>query len=207
MRKKGRSRGSRKKAMKQVPAQVLTREEPERPEPMKEKHQRPIPSREILDWLVDPKRNFEEALPMAVDLLWATDGEQWETWEQQHHPASLFDLAAVVINYLAADMGMPPQVRFPSGGATPTPLPQAVGTSTPGSRGELHQSPVTEREPHQSPVTEGEPYQSPVTEREPHQSPVTEREPHQSPVTEGEPHQPPEIGDYLLLPPPPLEGD
>ncbi|MGH0147451.1 UNVERIFIED_CONTAM: hypothetical protein FKN15_069923 [Acipenser sinensis] len=81
---------------------------------------------------------------MAVDLLWARDGEQWEAWEQQHHPASLSDIAAVVINYLAAEMGMPPQVRSPLGGATPTPPSQAVGMSTPGLRGELHQSPVTE---------------------------------------------------------------
>ncbi|MGH0163434.1 UNVERIFIED_CONTAM: hypothetical protein FKN15_045136 [Acipenser sinensis] len=84
--------------------------------------------REILDWLVDTKGNFEEALPMAINLLWARDGEQWEAWEQQHHLASLTNLAAVVINY-------------------------------------------------------------------------------QSLVTEGEPHQSPEIGDYLLLPPPPLVGD
>ncbi|RXM96933.1 hypothetical protein EOD39_15057 [Acipenser ruthenus] len=130
-----------------------TREEPERPTHMRGKHDhpthmrgkydRPTASEEIWDWLMDPKGNIEEALSMEVDLLWARDGEQWEAWEQQHHPASLSDIAAVVINYLAAEIGMPPQVRFPSGGATLTPPPQAVGMSTPGLRGEPHQPPVT----------------------------------------------------------------
>ncbi|MGH0144603.1 UNVERIFIED_CONTAM: hypothetical protein FKN15_003812 [Acipenser sinensis] len=67
-------------------------------------------------------------------------------------------------------------------------------------------SPAREREAPLSPVCEGEPHQCPVADGESHQSPVTEGETHQSPVTEGEPHQSPEIGDYLLLLPPPLEG-
>ncbi|MGH0116806.1 UNVERIFIED_CONTAM: hypothetical protein FKN15_051532 [Acipenser sinensis] len=77
----------------------------------------------------------------------------------------------------------------------------------PARDGESPLSPAREGESHPSPVTKGELHQSPLTEGEPHQSPVTEGEPLQSPVTEGEPHQSPEIGDYLLLPPPPLEGD
>ncbi|MGH0123314.1 UNVERIFIED_CONTAM: hypothetical protein FKN15_067763 [Acipenser sinensis] len=39
------------------------------------------------------------------NLLKARDGERWETWKQKHHPVSLPDIAAVVLNYLAAEMG------------------------------------------------------------------------------------------------------
>ncbi|MGH0163228.1 UNVERIFIED_CONTAM: hypothetical protein FKN15_057716 [Acipenser sinensis] len=100
-------------------------------------------------------------------------------------------MAAVVINYLAAEMGMPPQVRFPLGGATPTPPPQAVGTSTPGPRGELHQSPATEGEPHQSPMIEGDCLLLPP------------------PLPGGDYQQLPSslLVDYLLFLPPLLEGD
>ncbi|MGH0132109.1 UNVERIFIED_CONTAM: hypothetical protein FKN15_048748 [Acipenser sinensis] len=51
------------------------------------------------------ERDIVEALPAVINLLWARDGERWEAWEQQHHPASLPDIAAMVLNYLAADMG------------------------------------------------------------------------------------------------------
>ncbi|RXM28945.1 hypothetical protein EOD39_9269 [Acipenser ruthenus] len=57
---------------------------------------------------------------MAVDRLWARDREQWERWERQHNLASISDMVAVVINYLAAEMGLLQQVHFRAGGATPT---------------------------------------------------------------------------------------
>ncbi|MGH0165426.1 UNVERIFIED_CONTAM: hypothetical protein FKN15_048611 [Acipenser sinensis] len=92
---------------------------PDQPPPWKEKEEPERPVREDLhprkrtnalssegvwDWLVEPGRDYEEALPAVINLLWARDGERWETWEQQHHPASLPDIAAMVLNYLAADM-------------------------------------------------------------------------------------------------------
>ncbi|MGH0144247.1 UNVERIFIED_CONTAM: hypothetical protein FKN15_055051 [Acipenser sinensis] len=167
-------------------------------------------SREIWDWLLDSEGNLKEALPMVIDLLWARDGEQWEACKKQHRPASLLDIAAMVLNYLAADMGGASPSLVPSGGATPTPTPQTVGTSTPEPRGETHQSPATEREQHQSPENEGKQHQSPATKGKPHQSPATEGEPHQSLVFEGDypllPPLPP-MGDYLLLLPPPPGGD
>ncbi|MGH0122166.1 UNVERIFIED_CONTAM: hypothetical protein FKN15_042937 [Acipenser sinensis] len=84
----------------------------------------------------------------------------------------------MVLSYLVADMGLSPLPPVSSGGATPTPDPQAVGRSTLRPRGESHQSPATEGKPHQFPATEVEQHQSPVIEK-----------------------------DYLLLPPPPPEGD
>ncbi|MGH0186652.1 UNVERIFIED_CONTAM: hypothetical protein FKN15_022170 [Acipenser sinensis] len=84
------------------------KEEPERP--LREdlhppKRTNALSSEGVWDWLVEPGRDYEEALPAVINLLWARDGERWEAWEQQHHPASLPDIAAMVLNYLAADMG------------------------------------------------------------------------------------------------------
>ncbi|MGH0155284.1 UNVERIFIED_CONTAM: hypothetical protein FKN15_029138 [Acipenser sinensis] len=128
-------------------------------------HERPTPSIEIWNWLLIPKVDLMEAITMAIDLLWARDGEQWEAWEDQHCLASL---PAIVCNYVAVDMGIPAWFLIPSGGAMLTLTPRAVGTSTPEPRGQPHQSPATEGEPHQSPATEGEPHQSLMTEGEPH---------------------------------------
>ncbi|MGH0120616.1 UNVERIFIED_CONTAM: hypothetical protein FKN15_009981 [Acipenser sinensis] len=144
-------------------------------------HERPTTLMEIWEWLLNPKVDLMEAILMAIDLLWARDGEQSETWD--HRPASL---TAMVCNYLAADMGMLLQFIISSGGAMPI-----LGSRDIHARGEPHQSPATEGEPHQSPAPEGEPHQSPAPEGEPHQSPAPEGEPHQSPATEGEPHQSP----------------
>ncbi|RXM90796.1 hypothetical protein EOD39_21839 [Acipenser ruthenus] len=93
-----------------------TREEPERPTPIREEterpactrgaHEQPTPSEEIWDWLLNPKVDLMEGLPMAIDLMWARDVERWEAWEHQHCPASLSAIAAMVYNYQAADMGM-----------------------------------------------------------------------------------------------------
>ncbi|MGH0132630.1 UNVERIFIED_CONTAM: hypothetical protein FKN15_058541 [Acipenser sinensis] len=70
----------------------------------------------------------------VIDLLWARDGEQWEAWEQQHRPVSLLDIAAMVFNNLAADMGGAPPSPVPSGGATSIPPRQGAsdrGRATP----------------------------------------------------------------------------
>ncbi|MGH0127652.1 UNVERIFIED_CONTAM: hypothetical protein FKN15_071807 [Acipenser sinensis] len=90
------------------------RKEPEHPARVREdphppRRKNPVSSEGIWDWLADPERDIMVALPAVINLLWARDGERWETWEQQHHPASLPDIAAMVLNYLAADMrGVPP---------------------------------------------------------------------------------------------------
>ncbi|MGH0174206.1 UNVERIFIED_CONTAM: hypothetical protein FKN15_067454 [Acipenser sinensis] len=133
-------------------------------------------------------RAAEPAMPGVPEPATRRDGEQWKAWEQQHHQASLPTIAAMDCNYLAADMGMSPQFIVPLGAAMPILAPQAVDRAMP----------KTKREPHQSPATKGEPHQSPATKGEPHQSPATGGEPHQSPVIQG---------DYLLLLPPPPEGD
>ncbi|MGH0128472.1 UNVERIFIED_CONTAM: hypothetical protein FKN15_034930 [Acipenser sinensis] len=99
--------------------QQVWREVPEHPQPRREETE-PFPSsEEMLDWVSDPEWNWED-LPKVVDLLWARDGEHWEHWEQHYYPVPFVNPAAVVINYLAADMGLPQQVDFQVGGATPT---------------------------------------------------------------------------------------
>ncbi|MGH0134824.1 UNVERIFIED_CONTAM: hypothetical protein FKN15_021821 [Acipenser sinensis] len=173
----------------------------------------------MLDWVSDPEWNWED-LPKAVDLLWARDGENWEHWEQHYSPVPFVNPVAVVINYLAADMGMPQQVDFQVGGATPTcTLTGLEGkcllSLSPPAEGKFLLSPsppaegkcllVAPSEPHQSPASEGEPHQSPASEGDPHQSRASEGDPHQSRASEGDPHQSP-ARDYTLLPPP-LPGD
>ncbi|MGH0125689.1 UNVERIFIED_CONTAM: hypothetical protein FKN15_071737 [Acipenser sinensis] len=99
------------------PAQVgrRTQEGPEHPQPRREETE-PFPSsEEMLDWVSDPEWNWED-LPKVVDLLWARDGEHWEHWEQHYYPVPFVNPAAVVINYLAADMGLPQQVDFQTQG-------------------------------------------------------------------------------------------
>ncbi|MGH0123231.1 UNVERIFIED_CONTAM: hypothetical protein FKN15_011696 [Acipenser sinensis] len=42
----------------------------------------PLSSEGIWDWLVEPERDFVEALPAVINLLWARDGECLEALEQ-----------------------------------------------------------------------------------------------------------------------------
>ncbi|MGH0126499.1 UNVERIFIED_CONTAM: hypothetical protein FKN15_048816 [Acipenser sinensis] len=65
----------------------------------------------MLDWVSDPEWNWED-LPKVVDLLWARDGEHWERWEQHYSPVPFVNPAAMMINYLAAGMGLPQEVEF-----------------------------------------------------------------------------------------------
>ncbi|MGH0128016.1 UNVERIFIED_CONTAM: hypothetical protein FKN15_062423 [Acipenser sinensis] len=138
------------------------REEPERP--VREdlhppKRTNALSSEGVWDWLVEPGRDYEEALPAVINLLWARDGERWETWEQQHHPASLPDIAAMVLNYLAADMrGVPP---------------------SPGKKGEAplpSLAPEGEEPPLPSPATKGEEPERPTPEWEEPERPTPEWE-------------------------------
>ncbi|MGH0132869.1 UNVERIFIED_CONTAM: hypothetical protein FKN15_000956 [Acipenser sinensis] len=114
------------------------RGEHERPAPRRGEHERPAPERllspppwedmhpprrttflsseGIWDWLEESERDFEEAFPMVINLLRARDGERWKAWEQQHHPASLPDIAAMVLRYLAEDIKSVPPFPGPQKG-------------------------------------------------------------------------------------------
>ncbi|MGH0168313.1 UNVERIFIED_CONTAM: hypothetical protein FKN15_054170 [Acipenser sinensis] len=128
----------------------------------------------MLDWVSDPEWNWED-LPKVVDLLWARYGEHWEHWEQHYYPVPFVNPAAVVINYLAADMGLPQQVDFQVGGATPT-------CTLTGLEGKCLLSP--------SPPAEEECLLVSPSEAEPHRSPAIGGAPHQSPAIGGEPASP-----------------
>ncbi|MGH0155805.1 UNVERIFIED_CONTAM: hypothetical protein FKN15_065106 [Acipenser sinensis] len=87
----------------------------------------PLSSEGIWDWLAEPERYIMDALPAVINLLWARDGERWEAWEQKPHQASLPDIAAMMLNYLAADMGGAP-LLFPAPegeeSSLPSPAPE-----------------------------------------------------------------------------------
>ncbi|MGH0174443.1 UNVERIFIED_CONTAM: hypothetical protein FKN15_068300 [Acipenser sinensis] len=102
------------------------RKEPERParvreDPHPQRRKNPVSSEGIWD------RDIMVALPAVINLLWARDGECWEAWEQKQHSASLPDIAAMVLNYLAADMGGAP-LLFPTPKgeepSLPSPMPE-----------------------------------------------------------------------------------
>ncbi|MGH0149044.1 UNVERIFIED_CONTAM: hypothetical protein FKN15_017445 [Acipenser sinensis] len=170
------------------------RKEPEHPARVREdphppRRKNPVSSEGIWDWLADPERDIMVALPAVINLLWARDGERWETWEQQHHPASLPDIAAMVLNYLAADMrGVPP---------------------SPGKKGEAplpSLAPEGEEPPLPSPATKGEEPERPTPEWEEPERPTPEWEEPERPTPEWEEPErptPPAEGEYLLVPHPP----
>ncbi|MGH0180675.1 UNVERIFIED_CONTAM: hypothetical protein FKN15_004939 [Acipenser sinensis] len=73
------------------------------------------PSQEIWDWLMHPEADLFHDLPIAINTLWRQDGGRWEKWEAQHQPGSFAELALMVVNYLAIDMGDAPfKVELPS---------------------------------------------------------------------------------------------
>ncbi|MGH0139562.1 UNVERIFIED_CONTAM: hypothetical protein FKN15_036131 [Acipenser sinensis] len=107
------------------------------------------PSQEIWDWLMHPEADLFHDLPIAINTLWRRDGGRWEKWEAEHHPASFAELALMVVNYLAVDMGDQggaailrarkggaaaiPSAR--SGGATAVPRARRGGAATVAQRG------------------------------------------------------------------------
>ncbi|MGH0157296.1 UNVERIFIED_CONTAM: hypothetical protein FKN15_043986 [Acipenser sinensis] len=91
-RREGRSSQPRKKGKKPVQALAPPRGEPEHPVSTKEKYEGPGSSK---DWPADPEGRMNRDLSGVIDLMWARDGERWEAWEQQHHPASLLEIAAM----------------------------------------------------------------------------------------------------------------
>ncbi|MGH0130624.1 UNVERIFIED_CONTAM: hypothetical protein FKN15_055282 [Acipenser sinensis] len=130
---------------------------------------------------MEPGRDFEDALPAVINLLWARDGERWEAWEQQHHPASLPDIAAMVLNYLAADMGE--TLLLPS----PAPKGEEPSLPSPAPKGEEPSLP--------SPPAEGECLlvSAPPPEGQEHECP--------------QPKMRTEEEECLLFPSPPAEGE
>ncbi|MGH0133042.1 UNVERIFIED_CONTAM: hypothetical protein FKN15_036204 [Acipenser sinensis] len=73
------------------------------------------PSQEIWDWLMHPEADLFHDLPIAINTLWRRDGGRWEKWEAEHHPASFAELALMVVNYLAVDMGDAPIFEWTGG--------------------------------------------------------------------------------------------
>ncbi|MGH0148883.1 UNVERIFIED_CONTAM: hypothetical protein FKN15_049130 [Acipenser sinensis] len=118
---------------------------------------------------------------VGCGIAWARDGERWEAWEQQHHPASLPDIAAMVLNYLAADMGE--TLLLPS----PAPKGEEPSLPSPAPKGEEPSLP--------SPPAEGECLlvSAPPPEGQEHECP--------------QPKMRTEEEECLLFPSPPAEGE
>ncbi|MGH0129071.1 UNVERIFIED_CONTAM: hypothetical protein FKN15_015670 [Acipenser sinensis] len=168
------------------------REEPERP--VREdlhppKRTNALSSEGVWDWLVEPGRDYEEALPAVINLLWARDGERWETWEQQHHPASLPDIAAMVLNYLAADMrGVPPSPGKKGEAPLPSLAPEGEEPPlpSPATKGEEPERPTPEWEEPERPTPEWEEPERPTPEWEEPERPTPEWEEPERPTPEWE---------------------
>ncbi|MGH0137178.1 UNVERIFIED_CONTAM: hypothetical protein FKN15_007235 [Acipenser sinensis] len=88
-----------------------------RKDPHPPRRKNPVSSEGIWDWLAEPERDIMVALPAVINLLWARDGERWEAWEQKHHPASLPDIAAMVLKCIHRPEGGSPRIHRPEGGS------------------------------------------------------------------------------------------
>ncbi|MGH0150064.1 UNVERIFIED_CONTAM: hypothetical protein FKN15_041037 [Acipenser sinensis] len=167
----------------------------------------PLSSEGIWDWLAEPERDIVDAVPAVINLLWARDGERWEAWEQKHHPASLPDITAMVLNYLAADMGGAP-LLFPAPegeeSSLPSPAPEGEEPSlpSPAPEGEAPSLP--------SPAPEGEEpsLPSPTPEEEESLLPSPAQGAEQQELLLSSPPPGAEQQELPLpLPPPPAEGE
>ncbi|MGH0152349.1 UNVERIFIED_CONTAM: hypothetical protein FKN15_022278 [Acipenser sinensis] len=116
------------------------------------------PSQEIWDWLMHPEADLFHDLPIAINTLWRRDGGRWERWEAQHHPASFAELALMVVNYLAVDMGE---------------APVKVELSSREPEGEL----LLSREPERGEPSSREPERGELSSREPEREELLSREP------------------------------
>ncbi|MGH0126204.1 UNVERIFIED_CONTAM: hypothetical protein FKN15_026678 [Acipenser sinensis] len=164
------------------------RGEHERPAPRRGEHERPAPERllspppwedmhpprrttflsseGIWDWLEESERDFEEAFPMVINLLRARDGERWKAWEQQHHPASLPDIAAMVLRYLAEDINRVPPFPGPQKGeaSLQSPAPGWEEPERPTPEWEEPERPTPEWEEPECPTPEWEELECPTPE-------------------------------------------
>ncbi|MGH0128428.1 UNVERIFIED_CONTAM: hypothetical protein FKN15_044308 [Acipenser sinensis] len=141
------------------------------------------PSQEIWDWLMHPEADLFHDLPIAINTLWRRDGGRWEKWEAEHHPASFAELALMVVNYLAVDMGDAPfKVELPSREPEreePLP-PREPEVEEPLSREPEGEDPPPSREPEGEELLSREPEGELLPSREPEGDPLPSRE------TEGE---------------------
>ncbi|MGH0120899.1 UNVERIFIED_CONTAM: hypothetical protein FKN15_014083 [Acipenser sinensis] len=156
------------------------------------------PSQEIWDWLMHPEADLFHDLPIAINTLWRRDGGRWEKWEAEHHPASFAELALMVVNYLAVDMGdalfkVELPSREPEGELLPSQEPEGEPLLSREPEGE----PLLSREPEGEPLPsprEGEPLplpregepERPQPEREEPERPQPEREEPERPQPERE---------------------
>ncbi|MGH0117290.1 UNVERIFIED_CONTAM: hypothetical protein FKN15_013813 [Acipenser sinensis] len=118
--------------------------------------------REIWEWLMDAEGELCSDLPLAINALWFQDGEQWEAWERQHHPASLHETTAMVLHYLAQDMAEIPTFQVPEWVELPSCEPEGVELLSTEPEGEdpTLQYPEREEKELPSPELEGEELQA-----------------------------------------------
>ncbi|MGH0173452.1 UNVERIFIED_CONTAM: hypothetical protein FKN15_065553 [Acipenser sinensis] len=147
------------------------------------------PSQEIWDWLMHPEADLFHDLPIAINTLWRRDGGRWEKWEAEHHPASFAELAVMVVNYLAVDMGDAPfKVELPSREPErEEPLPSREPEGEPLPSREPEGEPLPSREPEGEPLPSREPEGEPLPSREPEGEPLPSREPEGEPLPSREP--------------------
>ncbi|MGH0123739.1 UNVERIFIED_CONTAM: hypothetical protein FKN15_005188 [Acipenser sinensis] len=152
-----------------------------------------LSSEGIWDWLEESERDFEEAFPMVINLLRARDGERWKAWEQHHHPASLPDIAAMVLRYLAEDIKRVPPFSGPQKGeaSLPSPVPEWEEPERPQPKQEEPERPQPKRVEPERPTPEREEPEHPTPEWEEPERPTPEREEPERPTPKwGEPERP-----------------
>ncbi|MGH0129162.1 UNVERIFIED_CONTAM: hypothetical protein FKN15_038850 [Acipenser sinensis] len=142
------------------------------------------PSQEIWDWLMHPEADLFHDLPIVINTLWRRDGGRWEKWEEQHHPASFAELALMVVNYLAVDMGEAP-VKVELSSREPE---KGELSSREAEREEL-----SSREPERGELSSREPEREELLFREPERAEPLSREPEgeEPPSREPEGEEPP----------------
>ncbi|MGH0123305.1 UNVERIFIED_CONTAM: hypothetical protein FKN15_056960 [Acipenser sinensis] len=147
-------------------------------------------SQEIWEWLTNAEGDLCSDLPLAINALWYRDGEQWEAWEKQHHPELFQDIAAMVLNYLAADMGwVPPPPSPPLPGAEQQELP----LSPPQLGAEQQELPLFPPQPpwkDSPPLLSDEPAAFPLLSEELAAFPLLSEEPGHPTPRRGEPVHP-----------------
>ncbi|MGH0114553.1 UNVERIFIED_CONTAM: hypothetical protein FKN15_020464 [Acipenser sinensis] len=135
-------------------------------------------SREVRDGLMDKHEDIHYDLPRVIYAPWHRDGEPWEAWEEQCHPVSFQEVAAMMLCYLAEDMG----------GAPPVQVTEGVELPVQGERGEVRLPPEPEEEePAAFPLLSEEPAAFPLLSEEPAACPLLSEEPAACPLLSEEP--------------------
>ncbi|MGH0118657.1 UNVERIFIED_CONTAM: hypothetical protein FKN15_027740 [Acipenser sinensis] len=135
-------------------------------------------SREVRDGLMDKDEDIHYDLPRVIYAPWHRDGEPWEAWEEQCHPVSFQEVAAMMLCYLAEDMG----------GAPPVQVTEGVELPVQGERGEVRLPPdLLSEEPAAFPLLSEEPAACPLLSEEPAACPLLSEEPAAFPLLSEEP--------------------